>query len=158
MSQIMTKPCKCHISDLVICDSQVWLLPLKDLHLLLGQVAHSNAMLKPFVSRRWKHLVRYAQLLQVLHPFELRCVHNIPAAKTSINQRGLLTRCCLIRKHHELGRAWFASMKRIAESAWKLRCVRFRGWGRWQWMISSRWHPSLGSYWCLHRLWYKIHR
>ena len=105
MPHIMTKPGKCHISDFVICNSQVWLMPLKDFHLLLSQVAHTDAMLETFMSCRWKHLVSHTQLFQVLHTFELRSVHNIPATKKSIRKRRLLTRYYLIQKHHGYSRA-----------------------------------------------------
>ena len=57
MAEVMDQTCDGHVSNLEVCDLQVWLGVSEDLDLLLSKVSDTNTMLKPSMATRWEHLV-----------------------------------------------------------------------------------------------------
>ena len=52
MAQVMHQSSNCHISNLVICDLQVWLCISEDLHLLPGQICDTDTVFEAAMAWR----------------------------------------------------------------------------------------------------------
>ena len=79
VTQVVNQTCDGDISNLSVCDAQVGLSLLKNVHLLSGKMCYTDAMLEPTMASRWKHLVAQAKLLKILQSLERRRVDNLPA-------------------------------------------------------------------------------